>query len=75
MLSGKTAYVTVASGGVPVGSPMDHATTYLTQVLNFIGITDITYIVATGLAQEPEAVVKQAEADVDALNLESLRAA
>jgi FMN-dependent NADH-azoreductase len=75
LLSGKTAYVTVASGGVPVGSPMDHATTYLTQVLNFIGITDITYIVATGLAQEPEAVVKQAEADVDALNLESLRAA
>ncbi len=69
LLSGKRAIVAVASGGVPVGSPMDHATPYLTQVLGFIGITDVTYISATGLAVDPEAPVKSAQAEIDALDL------
>ncbi len=69
LLSGKRAIVTVASGGVPVGSPMDHATTYLTQVLNFIGITDVTYVSATGLAQNPTSALDAAKAEIDALQL------
>jgi FMN-dependent NADH-azoreductase len=71
LLKGKRAIVTVASGGVPVGSPMDHATTYLTQVLAFIGITDVTYVSATGLAVDPDAALKSAEAEIDALPLAS----
>ncbi|NOX39630.1 MAG: FMN-dependent NADH-azoreductase [Alphaproteobacteria bacterium] len=69
LLTGKRAIVTVASGGVPVGSPMDFATTYLTQVLNFIGITDITYVSATGLASDPDAAIKSAEQQIDQLDL------
>jgi FMN-dependent NADH-azoreductase len=71
LLTGKRAIVTVASGGVPVGSPMDHATTYLTQVLAFIGITDVTYVSATGLAVDPDAALKSAKAEIDALPLAS----
>lgn len=69
LLSGRRAIVTVASGGVPVGSPMDHATTYLTQVLAFIGITDVTYISATGLAMNPDAAIETANAQIDTLEL------
>lgn len=75
LLSNKRAIVTVASGGVPVGSPMDHATTYLTQVLNFIGITDVTYVSATGMAMDPDAALKSAEDEIDALDITQLRAA
>ncbi|EBA12351.1 FMN-dependent NADH-azoreductase [Roseobacter sp. CCS2] len=42
LLEGKKAIVTVASGGVPVGAPMDFATPHIEQILKFIGITDIT---------------------------------
>ena len=75
LLQGKRAIVTVASGGVPVGSPMDHATTYLTQVLGFVGITDVTYVSATGLAMDPDAAMKSAEDAIDALDVSHLQAA
>ena len=41
LLEGKKVYLVVASGGVPVGSPMDFATPYLRHVLSFLGITDV----------------------------------
>jgi len=44
LLKGKKAYVVVASGGVPIGSEMDFASSYLKQVLGFIGITDVTVV-------------------------------
>jgi len=75
LLENKRAIVTVASGGVPVGSPMDHATTYLTQVLKFIGITDVTYVSATGMAKDPDAALKSAELEIDSLDITQLRAA
>ena len=42
LLEGKTAIVAVATGGVPIGAPMDFATPHLQQVLKFVGIDDIT---------------------------------
>lgn len=75
LLENKRAIVTVASGGVPVGSPMDHATTYLTQVFKFIGITDVTYVSATGMARDPDAALKSAEHEIDSLDITQLRAA
>ncbi|PJI85244.1 FMN-dependent NADH-azoreductase [Yoonia maricola] len=42
LINGKKAIVAVASGGVPVGAPMDFATPHMEQVLRFIGIDDIT---------------------------------
>lgn len=54
---------------MPVGSPADHATTYLTQVLAFIGITDVAYVSATGLAMDPDAALKKAEDQIGQLDL------
>lgn len=51
LLTGKRAIVAVASGGVPVGSAYDFATTYLKQVLGFVGITEVEFIVADALGQ------------------------
>jgi len=60
----KKAYIVVASGGVPVGSPSDFATQHLTKVLSFIGITDVTIIDGSG--GKKENALKQ----INELNLE-----
>lgn len=44
LLTGKKAYIAMASGGVPIGSAMDYASNYLKHVLAFIGITDVTIV-------------------------------
>jgi len=49
LLKNKKAYIVIASGGVPVDSPMDFATPYLRQALAFIGITDVDIIAADRL--------------------------
>lgn len=46
LLRGKRAYLVVATGGVPVDSPVDFATPYLRHALKFIGITDVEVIAA-----------------------------
>jgi FMN-dependent NADH-azoreductase len=51
LLTGKKAIVTVASGGVPVGSDMDFLTPHLKFFLGFIGITDVEIIAAKTLTQ------------------------
>ena len=60
LLEGKKVYIAMASGGVPVGSPVDYATTYLKQVLNFIGQSDIEIIAADGMATNAENSLKAA---------------
>ncbi len=49
LLKGKKAYIVAASGGVPVGSPVDFATPYLRHVLGFLGIDDVNIIAADQL--------------------------
>jgi len=44
LLTGKRAYMVVASGGTPIGSDIDFATSYMRQALKFVGITDVTII-------------------------------
>lgn len=61
----KKAYIVVVSGGVPVGSPMDHATPHLTQILSFIGITDVTIIDGTTVGKKESALQQ-----IDELKLE-----
>ena len=60
LLTGKKAYVVIASGGVPVDSPFDFATPYLRQVLQFVGITDIEIIAADQLGQKAEDAIDAA---------------
>jgi len=54
LLKGKRAYVVIASGGVPVDSPVDFATPYLRQALAFVGITDVEVIAAEQLNSKAE---------------------
>ncbi|MEM1389355.1 MAG: NAD(P)H-dependent oxidoreductase [Pseudomonadota bacterium] len=69
LLKGKRAFVTVASGGTEVGSPIDYTTGYLRHFLGFIGISDVTLIAADQTAIDAEGSVKKAEAAIDALDL------
>ncbi|MET0267982.1 MAG: FMN-dependent NADH-azoreductase [Duganella sp.] len=58
LVTGKKVYVFVASGGVYSEGPAaayDHVTTYLRAALGFIGLTDITFIRAEGVAMGEEA--------------------
>jgi len=51
LLAGKKAIVAVASGGVSLGSEMDFASGYVRHVLGFVGITDVTFVDASGSGQ------------------------
>ena len=46
LLKDRPVYLVMASGGVPLGSPMDFASDYLKQVFAFIGIQDIRLVPA-----------------------------
>lgn len=59
LATGKKVYIFTASGGVYSAGPAagyDHLSTYLRAVLGFIGITDITFIQAEGVALGDDAV-------------------
>jgi FMN-dependent NADH-azoreductase len=69
LLTGKTVYVALARGGLYRDTPNDSQVPYLKAVLGFLGMTDVRFIYAEGLAMGPEAVAKgfaQAEADLEA---------
>lgn len=51
LLKDKKAYLVVASGGVPLGSEMDYATSYLRHILGFMGIDDVTLVNANELGK------------------------
>lgn len=64
LLTGKQAYVLVASGGTPVGSDIDFATGYLRHALAFIGITDVKMIAAERLMAQGDAARETALAQI-----------
>ncbi len=64
LLSGKKAYLVVATGGVPVGSPMDFATPYLRHALAFVGITDVEIVAADRLNSEAEESLNKARKQI-----------
>ncbi|MCL9981712.1 MAG: NAD(P)H-dependent oxidoreductase [Erythrobacter sp.] len=49
LLTGKKAYLAIASGGTPVGSDFDFMSRWLTFFLGFLGITDVEIIAADGI--------------------------
>lgn len=67
LLTGKRAIVAVASGGTEAGSEIDFATGYIRHVLSFIGITEVDFVAADRLMLDPEATLKAAHAQVEAL--------
>jgi FMN-dependent NADH-azoreductase len=54
LLTGKKAYVFAARGGLYAGTPMDTQTSYVRDFLRFIGIADVEFVYAEGLAISPE---------------------
>ncbi len=54
LLTGKRVYVFAARGGVYAGTPLDTQTSYVRDFLRFVGITDVNFIYAEGLAISPQ---------------------
>ena len=69
LLTGKTVYVALARGGLYRDTANDSQVPYLKAILGFLGLTNVHFIYAEGLAMGPEAVEKafaQAEVDLNA---------
>ncbi len=67
LLTGKKAYVFATRGGFYAGTPMDTQTGYVRDFLRFIGIADVQFVYAEGLAvsaQSKEAGLAKAAADI-----------
>jgi FMN-dependent NADH-azoreductase len=54
LLTGKTVYVVLSRGGKYRDTPMDSQVPYLKSVLAFLGMTDVRFVYAEGLAMGPE---------------------
>ena len=67
LLTGKKAYIAVASGGTSAGSEIDFATSYLRHALKFVGITDVTLIDASAAAQGAEEALNRAKGQIEAV--------
>jgi len=68
LLKGKKVYVALARGGMYRDTANDSQVPYLKTILGFLGLTDVSFIYAEGLAMGAEAVTKgfaQAEADLN----------
>ena len=50
LLTGKKAIVFATRGGLYAGTPLDSQTSYIRAFLGFLGITDVEFIYAEGLA-------------------------
>ena len=74
LLEGKKAYVVIASGGVPVDSPVDFATPYLRHALGFVGITDVDIIAADRINIRGDEALDEARVRIaDLIHMNPLR--
>jgi FMN-dependent NADH-azoreductase len=53
-LTGKKVFVFAARGGLYAGTPLDTQTSYVRDFLRFIGMTDVEFVYAEGLAISPQ---------------------
>ena len=68
LLTGKKVYITLARGGLYRDTPADTQVPYLKTVLGFLGMTDIQFVYAEGLALGPQAeqdALASAQAQID----------
>lgn len=67
LLKGKKVYVALARGGLYRDTPADSQTPYLKSVFAFLGMTDVAFVFAEGLAMGAESADKafaEAEAQI-----------
>jgi FMN-dependent NADH-azoreductase len=70
LLTGKKAYVFATRGGLYAGTPLDTQTSYVRDFLRFLGIADVEFVYAEGLAISPqskEAGLAKAAAEIGRL--------
>ena len=58
LLTGKKVYVALARGGLYRDTPADSQVPYLKGILAFLGMTDVEFIYAEGLAMGAEVATK-----------------
>lgn len=61
LVKGKTAVVISSRGGIHKDTPTDLLTPYVKLFLGFIGITDVEFVFAEGIAYGPEVAAKAQE--------------
>lgn len=77
LLTGKKVYIALARGGLYRDTPADSQVPYLKSVLGFLGMTDVQFFYAEGLAMGPEAEKKalaSAAAQIEAAFSETVAA-
>ncbi len=70
LLTGKKAYVFAARGGLYAGTPLDTQTNYVRDFLRFIGIKDVEFVYAEGLAigaERKSAAIEMARVEIERL--------
>jgi len=70
LVTGKEVYVFAARGGLYAGTPRDTQTPYVREFLAFLGMSDVRFIYAEGLAISPaskEAALASAHAEMERL--------
>ncbi|WAI83519.1 MULTISPECIES: FMN-dependent NADH-azoreductase [Achromobacter] len=75
LVKGKQVFVLTARGGKAEGTPSDTMTPYLRQMLSFLGMDDVTFIAAEGMAMGEVAAlegVTLAKQRIDALALDAV---
>jgi FMN-dependent NADH-azoreductase len=58
LVKGKRAIVISSRGGIHKDTPSDLLTPYVQLFLGFIGITDVSFVLAEGIAYGPEVAAK-----------------
>jgi FMN-dependent NADH-azoreductase len=70
LLQGKTVYVFATRGGLYAGAPLDTQAPYVRDFLAFLGLKDVQFVFAEGLAidaQKRDAALAAARSQIDAL--------
>ena len=70
LLTGKCAYVFATRGGLYAGTPLDTQSSYVRDFLSFIGIDDVEFVYAEGLALSADRKAEglaQAASQIDSL--------
>jgi FMN-dependent NADH-azoreductase len=72
LLTGKKVYIALTRGGKYRNTPADTQVPYLKTLLSFLGMADIQFVYAEGLAMGPEAeqqALASAQSQIEALVL------
>ena len=67
LVTGKKVYVVTSRGGIHQGQPTDQMTPYLPTVLAFLGMTDVEFVYAEGMAFAAEQGLASARARIQQL--------